>query len=101
VLLRQHSSDHPVKSISLDLGQESGVVVYKQRCCSQELLKLWKRCLAVISKSEDCVLAGELVQRLSNTTVIFDKPPIDVTNLDLALGLQGLRHVMPGAQLCI
>jgi hypothetical protein len=40
VLLREHFSDYPVKSVGLDLGQECRVVVYKQRCCSQELLKL-------------------------------------------------------------
>jgi hypothetical protein len=40
VFLGQHFSDHLVRSISLDLGRESRVVVCEQGCCGQEFLKL-------------------------------------------------------------
>ena len=78
VLLGHNPSDYPIRGVSLDLGQESRVIVYEQGSCYQELLKLQKRYFIVVSKSEDRVLTCKLVQRLSNTSVVFNKPPIEV-----------------------
>ena len=57
----QYSSDHPIRSVSLNLGQESRVIVCKQGGCGQELLESLKGCFTLVCESEDCVLTHELV----------------------------------------
>ena len=40
VLLGHNLSDYPIRGVSLNLGQESRVIVYEQGSCYQELFKL-------------------------------------------------------------
>ena len=61
MLLGQYSSDHPIRSVSLDLGQESRVVVCEQGGCGQELLESLKGCFVFVYKLEDRVLTRKLV----------------------------------------
>ena len=77
VLLGQYSSNYSIRGISLNLGQESRVIVYKQRDYSQELLELQKYYLIVISKSEDYIFIYKLIQQFSNMSIVFNKPSIE------------------------
>ena len=79
MLLGHHAYNHPVGRVSLDLRGEHRVVIRQQGGCGQELLELLKYSLTFVRKSEDCILTGEFIQRLSYTSVILDKPPIEVT----------------------
>jgi len=79
VLLGQYSSNHPIRSVGLNLGQESRVIVCEQGGCGQELLESLKGCFAFVCESEDYVLTCELVQWLGNVPIVLDKPPIEVT----------------------